>query len=152
MVLLCPPPPSSVELVIGLMCSHEVRVLVEVSWQSRGAPFPPIPTSKYTNSMAMAIMFAADKPDQESETWLSWVRLRQRRGTQLGSTIYLVRGNNSGKAAWHYVDVKDSLITEFREKTRGGFLDVADYGEVLISGWGEDPPQDVVDIIARDWG
>lgn len=92
-----------------------------------------------------------DKPDQGNETWGSWVKLKRGRGCYRGPSIYLVRGKDRGKPAWHYVHVKDSLLSEFLEKTRGGSLDVADYGEVLASGWGEDPPQDLADSIDRDY-
>ena len=92
-----------------------------------------------------------EKPDQADGGWLSWVHLRRRKGAHSGPSIYLVRGKDRGRPAWHYVHVKDTLLTEFLEKTRGGSLDVADYGEVLSSGWGDDPPADLADSIDRDY-
>jgi ankyrin repeat protein len=52
---------------------------------------------------------------------------------------YLVRGLDGGKAAWHYVTVKKSLLTSFARKTKGGRIDVANFGTVLRSGFGRDP-------------
>ena len=57
--------------------------------------------------------------------------------------IYLVRGKDRGKPAWHYVQVKKALLPLFLKLTNGGSLDVANFGFVLTSGWGKDPPEDV---------
>ena len=57
--------------------------------------------------------------------------------------IYLVRGKNTGKPAWLYVLVKKALFPLFLRRTKGGSLDVADFGRVLESGWGKDPPEDI---------
>lgn len=57
--------------------------------------------------------------------------------------LYLVRGKDRGKPAWHYVMVKQSLLGLFLKLTKGGSLDVADFGTVLKSGWGENPPEKV---------
>ena len=58
---------------------------------------------------------------------------------------FLVRGKTGGRPAWHYVQVADDqdTIDDFKEKTASGHVDVADYGQVLKSGWGEEPPNDV---------
>ena len=75
-------------------------------------------------------------------TWRKW-REEER--------IYLVRGKDQGQAVWHYV-----LLDDDPEKTRelyqaaaSGHYDLSDYGKVLKSGWGEDPPQEVKDEIFR---
>ena len=57
--------------------------------------------------------------------------------------IYLVRGEDRGKPAWHYVQVEKVLLPLFLRRTNGGDLDVADFGLVLKSGWGKDPPENV---------
>ena len=54
--------------------------------------------------------------------------------------INLVRGKDRGRQAWHYVLVKKHLLSLFRKRIKGGGLDVADFGAVLLSGWGKDPP------------
>ena len=55
--------------------------------------------------------------------------------------FYLVRGKDRGKPAWHYVMVVKPLLGLFLKRTKGGRLDVADFGTVLKSGWGENPPE-----------
>ena len=67
--------------------------------------------------------------------------------------IYLVRGKDQGKAAWHYVKVRDKAILPiFLKKADGGPIDVSEYGEILHSGWGENPPEDVVKDIEENYG
>ena len=63
--------------------------------------------------------------------------------------VYLVRGKDRSHPAWHYVLLVDDekTIKEFHDKVEAGRLDVADYGEVLESGWGRDPPNEVKDRI-----
>ena len=57
--------------------------------------------------------------------------------------IYLVRGKDRGKPVWHYVLVEKALLPLFLRRTKGGSLDVADFGLILTSGWGKDPPENV---------
>ena len=54
---------------------------------------------------------------------------------------YLVRGKDRGRPAWHYVMVSKTLLGLFLKRTKGGRLDVADFGTILKSGWGENPPE-----------
>ena len=55
--------------------------------------------------------------------------------------IHLVRGKGKGRAAWHYVLVKKHLLGLFLKLANGGSLNVADFGDVLRSGQGKDPPE-----------
>ena len=43
------------------------------------------------------------------------------------------------------------MVTAFQEKLRGGSLDVSEYGKVLYSGWGEDPPDEIVKAITEEY-
>ena len=54
--------------------------------------------------------------------------------------VFLVRGKDRGKPAWHYVDVLKPLSGLFHKRVKGGSIDVAKFGTVLASGWGQDPP------------
>ena len=64
--------------------------------------------------------------------------------------IYLVRGKGRGRAAWQYVLVKKHLLGLFLKRTNGGSLDVADFGAVLRSGWGKDPPEGTAKKILKE--
>ena len=69
----------------------------------------------------------------------------------------LTRGTDRGRKAWHYVLLVDDpeTIRIFKEKIQGEqrgmwqIADVADYGEVLKSGFGEEPPQEAKDWLTR---
>ena len=41
---------------------------------------------------------------------------------------------------------------DFQENIETGNLDVADYGRILCSGWGEYPPQDVKVKMNEEYG
>ena len=61
----------------------------------------------------------------------------------LSYRIYLVRGKDRGRPAWYYVLVEKALLGLFLKRTNGGSLDVADFGAILKSGWGKDPPESI---------
>ena len=63
------------------------------------------------------------------------------------SLIYLVRGKDKGRQAWHYVLVDEGKENAFKETVSSGTVDVAVYGKVIKSGWGKDPPDDVKNAI-----
>ena len=64
--------------------------------------------------------------------------------------IYLGRGKDRGRAFWHYVLVKKHLLGLLLKRVKGGSLDVADFGDILRSGWGKDPPQGTIDKILKE--
>ena len=64
--------------------------------------------------------------------------------------IYLVRGKDRGKPCWHYVLADKHLLGLFLKKTNEGSLDVRDFGTVLRSGWGQNPPAGTIDQILKE--
>ena len=78
-------------------------------------------------------------------TWHKWSASKR---------IFKVRGEDQGCQAWHYVLLVDDqeTIDIFKELTMGdntgkGTIDVSDYGQVLKSGWGDEPPKDIQEWI-----
>ena len=69
-----------------------------------------------------------------------------------GEFVYLVRGKDKGRPAWHYVLVEKLKLPIFLKKTNGGTVDVSEYGKILYSGWGENPPEDIVKKIEEEYG
>ena len=62
----------------------------------------------------------------------------------------MFQGEERGRPVWHYILLADDrdTIDKFQELTQGeNKIDVADYGQVLKSGIGEEPPQDVKEWI-----
>ena len=64
--------------------------------------------------------------------------------------LYLVLGKDRGRPAWHYVMVEKSLLGLFLKRTNGGSLDVGDFGTVVKSGWGENPPESTKEEICNE--
>ena len=66
---------------------------------------------------------------------------------------FLVRGKKGDRPVWHYVQVVDDqdTIDKFREKVASGHVNVADYGQVLKPGWGEDPPNDIKEWMTKNY-
>ena len=62
---------------------------------------------------------------------------------------FLVKGSDNGRPAFHYVEVKRKYIKIFLERTRGGNLDIANFGEVIRSGWGPEATTEDMRIIEK---
>ena len=60
--------------------------------------------------------------------------------------VYLVRGKDEGRPAWHYVLVDKEKVEEFKAQVAAGTIDVTEYGQVLRSGWGENPSKEVAEL------
>ena len=82
-------------------------------------------------------------------TWHKWFENQR---------VYLVRGKDRGRLAWHYVLLVDDeeTIKIFKEKTQGEAagtqsIDVNSFGQVLKSGWGKEPPNQVRDWIEKNY-
>jgi len=66
--------------------------------------------------------------------------------------IFLTKGQNDGSHTWHYVKIDALKEPLFKKAIKSGTLDVADYGEVIFSGWGKEPPENIVEIIQKKYG
>jgi len=71
----------------------------------------------------------------------------------IGRVIVLVFGTmNHGGPFWCYVAVKPSMLGRFRAAQAGGVLDLykfEEYGEVIVSGEGGNPPDYVTQKVAE---
>ena len=95
---------------------------------------------QHTNGLDFTEVRCNNKIDQPctmapQSTWQQWSNER---------IIYKVRGKDRGQPAWYYVLLEDDEdnIQTYLTKVKEGSLDVADYGQVLKSGWGKDPPEE----------
>jgi hypothetical protein len=67
--------------------------------------------------------------------------------------VFLVRGKDvSGQHAWYYVLVDRNKRDVFAARNGAASVDLSDYGRILYSGFGENPPRETKDIMARDYG
>lgn len=73
--------------------------------------------------------------------------------------ISIVRLTEEGCPAWKYILLvdDDEIISKFDELTRGPnagnhTIDLSNYGQVLKSGWGHSPPNDIKEWMKENYG
>jgi|GEM_PF-2605764 len=74
------------------------------------------------------------------------------RASQSG-LLYLVTAKEkpTGKEAWWYVLVHSKQIVPiFLKKVQTTGLSLTDYGDVLYSGWGKEPPEEIRQKVKED--
>ena len=67
------------------------------------------------------------------------------------SLVYLVRGTDRGRRAWHYVLVDKPKLDAFKRQLATGSIDVSRYGRTLYSEFGDNPPANIVSAINREY-
>jgi len=74
--------------------------------------------------------------------------------TSQSELLYLVRGKDKGRVAWYYllVDKMKQPIFTTTMKTKPSIMHLDEYGQIIDSGWGENPPADVVERITAQFG
>ncbi len=65
--------------------------------------------------------------------------------------IFLTKGRYDGVYTWHYVKVNTLKHPLFQKAIQSGTTDVAQYGEILFSGWGKEPPESVSQKIKENY-
>ena len=58
---------------------------------------------------------------------------------------------DKGRAVWHYVLVKKHLLGLFRTRMKGGVINEADFGDIVQSGFGKDPPEGTAEKILKEY-
>ena len=67
--------------------------------------------------------------------------------------IFLVRGRDAaGERAWYYIMIDKGKRDAFRNQEGVPFLKLTDYGEILHSGFGENPPEDIRRQMEEEYG
>ena len=61
--------------------------------------------------------------------------------------IRLVRAKNGELKAWWYIRVRPDKFEEYKVAVRADKINLTKYGEILYSGWGEEPPEDIKEKI-----
>ena len=84
---------------------------------------------------------------------LSWTKLLH------NQRIFLVRGRDKGRPAWLYAQLVDDdetvrIFTELTQGENSGIhtINIEDHGQVIKSGWGHDPPNDVKEYMQKNYG
>lgn len=67
--------------------------------------------------------------------------------------IFLIRGRDaSGERAWYYVIIDKGKLDLFKAKIGTPFLRLTDYGQILNSGFGEEPSEEVKRFMEIEYG
>lgn len=65
--------------------------------------------------------------------------------------LYLVRGKDKGRECWHYILVDKQKLPMFKVKVKTDFIDLDEYGQVLHSGWGKNPPDELAEQVKAEY-
>ena len=57
--------------------------------------------------------------------------------------IFLTQGKYLGVYTWHYVRIDLLKFPLFQKQLKSGVIDVSKYGDIIFSGWGMNPPDDI---------
>lgn len=68
-----------------------------------------------------------------------------------GELLYLVRGDDAGRALWHYIIVDKTKLPLFKQKIGSGQINLAQYGQIIESGWGIDPDAEIAAKITAQY-
>jgi hypothetical protein len=66
--------------------------------------------------------------------------------------VWLVTGTDKGQACWHFLYVDKIKLEIFKARLKTGSLELKDYGTILYSGWGTEPPEDIKQKIQEQFG
>ena len=64
--------------------------------------------------------------------------------TSRNDTMVLVTGGQDkvGRSAWYYVQIEPTKTLQFRNTLKTGQLTLTDFGKIIYSGFGENPPEE----------
>jgi len=66
--------------------------------------------------------------------------------------IYLVKGIDDGRNAWYYVLVDRLKVSLFLKALNDDIIHLENYGKILYSAYGDEPPKDITDKIKEEYG
>lgn len=66
--------------------------------------------------------------------------------------IYLVKGIDDGRNAWYYVLVDRPKVQLFLKALNDDIIHLENYGVILYSAYGDDPPQEITDAVNKEYG
>ncbi len=66
--------------------------------------------------------------------------------------IYLVKGIDDNRSAWYYVLVERLKVSLFLKALNDDIIHLENYGEILYSAYGEEPPKQITDKIKEEYG
>jgi len=74
------------------------------------------------------------------------------RKKMLADLIYLVKGVDAGRNAWYYVLVDRLKVQLFLKALNEDIIHLENYGKILFSAYGEEPPASITDDLKAEYG
>ncbi|MFT6077757.1 MAG: methionyl-tRNA formyltransferase [Myxococcota bacterium] len=68
------------------------------------------------------------------------------------SLIYLVKGVDDNRNAWYYVLVERLKLSMFLKALNDDIIHLENYGKILYSAYGDEPPENVTDKLKKEYG
>ncbi|NBX04127.1 MAG: hypothetical protein EBR02_08760 [Alphaproteobacteria bacterium] len=69
-----------------------------------------------------------------------------------GHRLYYIRGTTDiGLATWYFALIRPTMLAAYEKLDKKSHYDIADYGDVLLSGYGEYAPDDVIERMNREY-
>lgn len=69
-----------------------------------------------------------------------WTEVLNKKGN-----IFYLKSEFNNKPAWYYLDVFPNKLILFKNRIGKESLELKDYGNILHSGWGAEPPKEIKD-------
>jgi hypothetical protein len=66
--------------------------------------------------------------------------------------IYLSQGHFNGRATWHYLLVDKMKLPILLKESKSEQIDLTKYGNIVFSGFGENPPEEVRICVKNKYG
>ena len=60
-----------------------------------------------------------------------------------GGTVRYIKAVENGRPAWYFIKLSPMEYAQYKKALRTGSLDLKEFGEIILSGWGEEAPEDV---------
>lgn len=65
--------------------------------------------------------------------------------------LHLIKGTAENKKAWYFVEVFKHKLPIFGNAMKNDHVDLVQYGKVLYSGWGDNPPAELVKVVEDEY-
>ena len=107
------------------------------------------PGAQDRNELSMAERFAKKEKSMTTEALSNQASSTSSSQADL---IYLVKGIDDGRNAWYYVMVERLKLSLFQKALNDDIIHLENYGVILSSAYGDEPPADVTEELKKKYG
>jgi hypothetical protein len=121
------------------------------SFAARFAPksqAPKAPAEQKSESSSMVDKYAK----KENKTMEALSQQTSNTTSSQADLIYLVKGIDNGRNAWYYVMVERLKLSLFQKALNDDIIHLENYGVILNSAYGDEPPAEVTDELKKKYG